>query len=208
MYKSRIQKAIKLAVLALLTLTLAMFATACSGTTQKPFVLSELSKTLNVDQTFTLEVLNLGEKDQVVYDCSDLNVISVGEDGLITALKPGQASVTATVNGAKLGTCVVTVQIPTTPQPVISIENADLVNGEYTLKLAKGDSYTLSPVIKLDGQAQTCAFSLTSNNACVTVDGLVITATDVCENVTVIASCQFNGLTYSVYCFITVMEVA
>lgn len=207
MCKKQITNLLKSVLLAVLSL--AMIGLAACGTKtppKNPYVLSELSKTLIVEQTFTLEVLNLDEEDVVVWESSDFTVASV-DNGIVTAIKPGETIITATVGNTKLN-CNITVELIQTPVPVISIENATLDNGEYSLVLIKGESYQLCPIIKLDGVKQTCNFELTSESANVSVEGLNVIAQDLCEKVKLTATCTFDGEQFSIDCFITVREVA
>lgn len=119
----------------------------CVVTVENP-KLNRTKLTARVGNTYQLKVSGTNRK--AAYKSSDTSVVKVSSKGKLTFLKPGRASVTASVGGSKL-TCEVKVNTP-------SVSAADLVLGETGAvdlagKAYKGISFKSSnpSVLSVDG---------------------------------------------------------
>lgn len=181
MEKRRIYPILK--AITALFLTLAMIITLLpAGSVQAATVkLNKTKKTLYVGQTQQLTLKNY--KKTVLWTSSDKTVASVDSEGLVTALKKGSATITATTAKGSTYTCKITVK-----NPYVNPKKATLKEGE-TLQLsvvgAKAVSWSSS------GKAY----------AKVSKDGLVTAVKARSKVVTITAACD-NGKKYK--CKITV----
>ena len=175
MEKRRIYPILK--AITALFLTLAMIITLLpAGSVQAATVkLNKTKKTLYVGQTQQLTLKNY--KKTVLWTSSDKTVASVDSEGLVTALKKGSATITATTAKGSTYTCKITVK-----NPYVSPKKAMLKEGE-TLQLsvvgAKAVSWSSS------GKAY----------AKVSKDGLVTAVKARSKVVTITAACD-NGKKY------------
>ena len=90
-------------------------------------VLSEKEKTLNINETFKLNVSNLGKRSVTSWSSSDPNVATV-DDGKVTAVGEGQCDISAELSNRGFLRCRVTVQ---------GGSAAGLSSNAVTLKLRK-----------------------------------------------------------------------
>ena len=111
---------------------------SCTITVKKTAI-SATSKTVYVDDTYTLEVN--GGTGKTTWASSDKSIAKVNSSGKVTGLKPGKATITAKKNG-KTFKCTVTVKWP--PE--------DGVTKTKTYKLPKG-AQSVSKEIVLKGKA-------------------------------------------------------
>lgn len=130
----------------------------------------------------------------VTWASSDANIATVDENGVVTAVAPGTATITATA-GDVSATCEVTVSAVTVPATGVSVNPAEL-----TLSIGGTDRLTanLEPANATD----TVAWS-SSNPAVATVENGVVTAAGVGEAV---ITATAGG--YSAACAVTVQPDA
>ena len=94
-------------------------------------VLSEKEKTLNINETFQLNVSNLGKRSVVSWSSSDPNVATV-DNGMVTAVGKGQCDISVEISNRGFLKCRVEVQGETG----LSSNNITLsVNKQSTLML-------------------------------------------------------------------------
>lgn len=109
-----------------------------SGGEEKKISLNLSSKKLNVNETFTLTVSDGSETaPKAVWSSSDKTVAAVDDNGKVTAVKEGKATITATVNGAT-ATCEITV---VKKQKTITLDKTTYemkVNDTFTLTVSDG----------------------------------------------------------------------
>jgi len=103
----------------------------------------------------------------VVWSTSDESVATVA-DGVVTAVKEGTATITAT-SGEKSATCKLTVN-----KKVIAVESVELDKTEA--ELAEGDSLTLVATVKPDDATDKTVVWSTSDETVATVDGGLVIA--------------------------------
>ncbi|MBO4250750.1 MAG: Ig-like domain-containing protein [Paludibacteraceae bacterium] len=110
----------------------------CSLTVKEyDLTVSPTSKTLVVGETFTIQgKLNPADDEAIInWESSDESVATVDDNGEVTALKAGSATIKAsTANSSKKPTCNVTVKEATPKSVVLTPETASLDAGE-TLQL-------------------------------------------------------------------------
>ena len=95
------------------------------------------------------------------YSSSNSDVVSVDENGLVTAKGPGTAGITVSVNGFEK-TCVYTVLVPVTS---VSISQRNMI-------MNKGDSTQLGAVVKPDFTTEEKSiYWISDNTGVVVVDG-------------------------------------
>ena len=174
---------------------------------QTPYVLNQPVLELNVGETFTLSVLNIQEVESVEWRSLQASVANVDGAGTVTAVTPGETRILATVNGKTL-TCIVTVKISLNVLPTLELKGMQKQDGEYTLRLMKGDEYTLNPVLYLGGEVVETTFTLTSNETAVAIEGNVLKANAETATAQITVSCTYENQTYSVVCYVSVEEVA
>ena len=96
--------------------------------------------TAGVKDTEQLSAFIFGLPDKPTYSCEENNgVITVDENGLVTAIGVGQATITATI-GEKTATCVVTVKWANNTAPVLSV--VDVVVEPVVINLGSVKEYT------------------------------------------------------------------
>lgn len=114
--------------------------------------------TLTVDGTEQLEATVTPEGQEIIWTSSDTDVATVSEDGLVTAVKAGTATITAKLNDGKKATCTVTVL-------EISLDKTELT-------LIEGDAEQLTATVSPEGAAVIWSSS-DSDVATVSESGLV-----------------------------------
>ncbi len=135
--------------------------------------ISSESETLEIGETVTLEATvapeNTTEPTAVTWTSSDEAVATVSAEGVVTAVAPGHAVITAACGGFS-ATCTITVNAPA-PIPAESI-----VISEPSLSLKEGETSTLTATV-LPEDADDKTVTWTSSNelvATVSADGVVI----------------------------------
>jgi sugar lactone lactonase YvrE len=112
--------------------------------------------------TATVEPEKATEKT-VTWTSSDASIATVGEDGTVTTVKAGSATITVTTkDGAKKATCEVTVS-----DLVIAVTGVTL--DETTLTLTVGDKHTLTATVEPDNATEKNVLWNTSDGSKVTV---------------------------------------
>ena len=130
---------------------------------------AELTEGDSVTLTATVKPDDATDKT-VAWSTSDASVATV-ENGVVTAVKEGTATITAKA-GEKTASCQVTVK-----KKVIAVESVELDKTE--VKLSEGDSLTLAATVKPDDATDKTVTWTSSNPAVATVDGgLVIAITE------------------------------
>lgn len=152
-------------------------------------------KSLQVGQTYTLtaKVLPKEANQEVTWSSSDTKVASVAADGKVTALKAGEAVITATSkdNSEIKSTCVVT---------VVNIPVESVTLNKTTLLLVEGKSETLTATVKPDDVLDKTVTWKSSNESVATVTsaGKITAVKEGTANIT--ASCGGKTAT----CVVTV----
>ena len=202
---------VKIFSIILLLCTTLFFACDCNKKKKTPevteqelvYVLNEREITIYVNETFSLEVLNVEADKTIAWEAENSRVASVDENGMVTGVKPGKADIRAMVDG-KTFTCTVTVEVRYVAKPVLSL-NLEKLDGEYRMTLQQGDSYTLRPTLKVGGETKNVEFSYSADNATVSIDNGKVTPTAVGETV-ITVSCTYDNVSYSVNCRLTTEE--
>ena len=107
---------------------------------------------------------------KVTWDSSDNSVAEVNEYGLVTAVKAGNATITATtVDGGKTATCDVTVEVRTIPVATVTL---DITSCEIVV----GNIVTLTATVTPDNATNKNVAWSSSDNSVATVEDGVVTA--------------------------------
>ena len=138
---------------------------AVTGVTVSP-----ATQTLTVGDTqqFTASVTPADATDKTVAWTSSSTAIATVSDGLVTAVAPGTATITATAGG-KTGTATVTVEAKVVPVTGVTVDSE-------TKTLNKGDTFTASVTV-MPENATNKAVTWSSNAeaiASVGADGLIV----------------------------------
>ncbi|MDE5871121.1 MAG: Ig-like domain-containing protein [Muribaculaceae bacterium] len=159
--------------------------------------LSHIELTLIESETATLTVTitpeNASDKS-VTWTTSNSAVATVSAEGVVTAVKPGTATITAASSNGKTAVCVVTVK------PTVT-EVADITLSETELNLIEGETATLTATVTPD-DATDKSVSWTSFDidvATVSAEGVV---TAVKAGTAIIYAASTNGKTAT--CMVTV----
>lgn len=140
------KRLIKFIVLILTISTCFVFAAFGCGEKESDssgVVLNATEISLDIEKTFSLKA-SFPEKDFPVFDWSvdDANIVSVNERGLVTALRVGTATVTATC-GDKSASCEVTVGLGDYI-PAISLGALETVN---SISVPAGKTFNFNPYV-------------------------------------------------------------
>ena len=128
--------------------------TSSSATIQQFIELNESTMTLEVYSQSTL-LTTTNVSGDIVWTTSDASIVTV-EDGLVTAVSVGMATVTATAGGAS-ATCVVTVtHLSNFPELSLSETLVELVEGGAAVEVQATASY--------NGEVKDCVFTWTTAN--------------------------------------------
>ena len=154
--------------------------------------------------------MNLGEEKQllptvephtalnksVTFESNDPTVVSVRPNGYLTALKPGEATITVrTQDGGFSATCKITV-IDSTPPLSFDMTNAPNVSptGSGTGYVITEGSIDLAPYLRYDGEVVDPAnirWSILSGNNAATLTGTTLTFT--ATKVSIVTVCVYVG---------------
>ena len=106
-------------------------------------VLDVTSKTLNVNETFTLTATSETTNDNISFESSNPTLATVDNDGKVTALNPGNVVIIVKANGAS-AKCLITIK----EQAQVNIQNPQIqttihgqVNGSIPTSPANGLSF-------------------------------------------------------------------
>ena len=133
---------------------------ACGG--DKPFALNESE--LKMEQ-YEETILTANKEGKIVWESSDPRTVRV-EDGKLTSLKLGDATITATL-GKEKAICEVTV-VSSTKGRAITVDEEEKI-------VAVGESKTIDAQLKENGKKLDVSFTwATDNPSCVTVENGVV----------------------------------
>lgn len=153
----------------------------------KSVKVSAKSKTLAVGETFRLTAApNSGAASKITWKSSKSSVATVDQNGNITAVNPGKATITASTFNGKKATCTVTVKAAPTS---ITLSAARDV-------LSVGQKVKLSVALNKNS-AGTYAFSVQPEGK-VTIEKGYIVAHEASDTPITITATTYNGLTSSV----------
>ena len=159
---------------------------------------TELSLVVDASETLVATVLpDDAEEATVAWSSSDKTVATVSEDGVVSALKAGETTITASAGG-KTATCKVTVTIP-----VIAVTGVTL--NKTTTDIEKGKTEKLvSTIAPANATDQTVTW-YSSNETAVTVaqDG---TVTAVAAGEATIIATSTSNITVTATCKVTVTK--
>ena len=132
--------------------------------------LSQKEAVITVGKTLTLTATVMPENatDKTVTWTSNNTSIATVDNGVVTAVKPGSASITATAGG-KNASCTVTVK-----EEYIDVTSVTL--DETSCSLMEGESFTLYATVKPDDATEKSVIWKSSNEKVATVYGGKITA--------------------------------
>ena len=129
---------------------------------------AEITEGETITLTATVKPDNASNK-KVIWSSSNEEIATV-EDGVVTAIKEGETTITAkTEDGGKTATCSVKVKAKT-----IAVEGISLDKTEATLKV--GETLTLTATIKPDNATNKKVIWSSSNEEIATVEEGVVTA--------------------------------
>lgn len=110
--------------------------------------LNTISETLEIYDTLQLEATLVDSTDSIVWSSSASTVASVGENGVVTGVSVGTATITATA-GDLTTTCVVNV-VDSGYTPVLTVNNQNIT-------VLSGSPFTISAAVTYGGKAFTGA---------------------------------------------------
>ena len=171
--------------------------------------LSESSKSLTVDQNFTLTATASGGTGSVLWSSSDENVCTLsttsGNSVTITGVGAGSATITASY-GSLTATCTVTV---TGSGSTPTVNSVSVSPKTMTLNISSGSaSGTITPTVNVSGGAATTVdWNVSPSGQGVTVSGGTVTAAAnaTTGTYTVTATSTVDN-TKSDYCTVTVTD--
>lgn len=143
--------------------------------------LSETEKALTEGETLTLTA-TVSPADAtnpaIEWSSSDVAVATVDENGVVTAVSEGEATITATsvADPTKTASCKVVVK-----KPFIAVDGITL--SETTAKLEIGSTITLTATVSPDNATESAVTWSSDNTAVATVEDGVVTAVSVGEAV-------------------------
>lgn len=137
-------------------------------------VLSETEKTVNEGETFTLTAtVNPADATNPVieWSSSDVAIATVDENGVVTAVAEGEATITATsvADPTKFASCKVVVK-----KPFVAVDGITL--SETTAKLEIGSTITLTATVSPENATEPAVTWSTDNASVATVEDGVVTA--------------------------------
>ena len=120
---------------------------------QSEIKLNVKKKSLVKDDSYTLVLYNLSDSYKVSFKSSDSDIASVSQDGVVTALKVGEATITVTIkDGMKTVqtlTCDITVGVPA----------VSIIFSKTSVTLVVGKSYLLETIITPNNTVEEAKFS-------------------------------------------------
>lgn len=175
---------------------------SCVVTVKTPYIkLDKSTLNLEVDDTHTFEATTLPSGQTVTFNSSDPTIATVDSSGLVTAIKEGEATITASFNlGGGSGTpykaeCKVIVSKVT---PGITLDESDVIIDGATTETV---GYTIKPtgttIMSVESSDDNIATVANSGSA------LVITGKKA-GKVKVTATIKVNNVKYTASCNVTV----
>lgn len=159
---------------------------------------------LALDEEQAVQVLNNDEGLPIEWLSDDVTVATV-ENGTVKAISVGKTTIKAIIDGETL-TCYVNIYIKYENIVEIVLANELKDNGEYSIRLLKGDEYSFEPTL-IDGTAvENVEFVMTTEDLALSVSDMTIKALSETQKAKVTISCTYNSVEYSVYVYITVDE--
>ena len=140
--------------------------TVTSAVTSVTLNKTELTLEKGTYEVLTATVLPEDATDKTVtWSSSNASIASVDQNGKVTALKGGNATISAKA-GEKIATCVVTITVPVSS---ITLDNT-------TLALEEGETATLTATVLPDNATDKTVTWTSSNTTVATVSGGTVTA--------------------------------
>ena len=115
-----------------LTAALVVCLTACGGVSK--------SVDLKYGETYKIEDEKLAGKENLTWESEDSSIVSVSDDGTVTANAPGKAKVTIKEGEKSVGTYTFDITIVPIEQIIFSSDTIEVTNGDTTVL-----KYTLLP---------------------------------------------------------------
>lgn len=144
---------------------------------------------------YTGETKDVPDDEEVVYSTSDASIATVSANGLITAVKAGEAVISATcIIGGVSATCAVTVKGTVTPPPA---PEYDLKLSETSVELTEGETKALTCEFTGEAPKDAKIVWTSSNEAVATVKDGIVTAVKAGEAV-ITATCGDKSATCDV----------
>lgn len=167
----------------------------CAVTVDVPatLTLDAQTKKLNIDESFTLKATVLPEtvKDEISWTVEPAGIVSV-ENGVVTGLADGTATVTASIRGGAIkATCAVTVEL-----------NMTITLDVTEKSLHIGDEFTITPTVTPASQASLIAWSVEQTDEFVSVTNGKVTALK--EGTAVVKASAVGGK-FHAECTVTVL---
>ena len=167
-------------------LTFTPQATPCEGITLSK---TELNLVVTDTETLTATVTPDYTTDNVVWTSDNTDVATVDENGKVTAVAAGTATITATC-GAKTATCAVTVEPQKVPCVSVTLDKT-------SLELIPGGNDKLTATVDPETTTDNLSWS-TSNEAVATVDQTGKVTAVAVGTATITATCGTQSATCSV----------
>ena len=159
--------------------TLIFLGMVTIGCTEKPAPIAVTSVTLDStsmsleegdSQTLTATISPSNAENKTVLWTSSNSSVAFVKDGLVTAIKPGKASITAkSDDGGKTATCEVTVNAKVYPVESVSLDKT-------SYEMTEGDEVTLTATVKPDNATNKNVTWTSSNTSAATVSDGKVTA--------------------------------
>ena len=159
--------------------TLIFLGMVTIGCTEEPAPIAVTSVTLDStsmsleegdSQTLTATISPSNAENKTVLWTSSNSSVAFVKDGLVTAIKPGKASITAkSDDGGKTATCEVTVNAKVYPVESVSLDKT-------SYEMTEGDEVTLTATVKPDNATNKNVTWTSSNTSAATVSDGKVTA--------------------------------
>lgn len=213
-------KKICMALLSALMCVIASVAVACKKNDKNPdespivspemapvYSLSVTELVLELGDSQVITVDGMRETDVVVFESNDSSIVSIEQNGKITATGVGSTFITATIDDEILS-CDITVNIKYEYIPRLYLRNEpETALGEYRFNLIQGNQYTIEPFLQYNGVEIETPFAIEYIGESIIVNGMNLLAQEVCENEELIVKCEYQGKAYEVKLFVSVGQV-
>lgn len=144
---------------------------------------------LNPGEQYTLSVTGAPEGARIAWQSSDESIVTVSENGILTAKGKGTTTVKATVDGSSDLTCIVRCNFEDSSdtEGTCTISNSDVTMG------VKGETFQIS-LRDADGNKITGLLWVSSDLSVCSVDGTGVVKAE--GKGTAYISTTYNGVTY------------